>query len=41
MNVGFGNIDKIAESYITGMGFCPSIKPNAWAAASVADKLTR
>ena len=32
---------KIAESYITGMGFCPSIKPNEWAAASVADKLTR
>lgn len=32
---------KIAESYIAGMGFCPSIKPDAWAAASVADKLIR
>ena len=32
---------KMAESYITGMGFRPSIKPDAWAAAAVADKLTR
>jgi predicted RNase H-related nuclease YkuK (DUF458 family) len=32
---------KLAESYIKGMGFNPSIKPDAWAAAAVADKLTR
>lgn len=32
---------KSAESYIIGMGFKPSIKPDAWAAAAVADKLTR
>jgi hypothetical protein len=34
-------VAKIAQSYITGMGFCPTIKPDAWAAATIADKLTR
>jgi predicted RNase H-related nuclease YkuK (DUF458 family) len=32
---------KLAENYIKGMGFSSAIKPDAWAAAAVADKLTR
>lgn len=34
-------IAKLAQSYIIGMGFSAAIKPDAWAAASIADKLTR
>lgn len=34
-------VAKIAQSYIAGMGFSGAIKPYAWAAATVADKLTR
>ena len=34
-------VAKIAQSYISGMGFYPTIKPDAWAAATIADKLTR
>lgn len=34
-------IAKIAQSYILGMGFSATIKPDAWAAATIADKLTR
>ena len=34
-------VAKIAQSYITGMGFSPTIKPDAWAAATIADKLTK
>ena len=33
-------VAKVAQSYISGMGFCAAIKPNAWAAATIADKLT-
>lgn len=34
-------VAKIAQSYISGMGFLPAIKPDAWAAATIADKLTK
>lgn len=34
-------VAKLAQSYISGMGFSASIKPDAWAAATIADKLTR
>ena len=34
-------VAKIAQSYISGMGFSPTIKPDAWAAATIADKLTK
>jgi predicted RNase H-related nuclease YkuK (DUF458 family) len=34
-------VAKLAQSYITGMGFLPTIKPDAWAAATIADKLTK
>lgn len=34
-------IAKLAESYIRGMGFYPQIKPDAWAAATIADRLTK
>lgn len=34
-------VAKIAQSYIAGMGFSAAIKPDAWAAATIADKLTR
>lgn len=34
-------VAKIAQSYISGMGFLPTIKPDSWAAGTIADKLTR
>jgi predicted RNase H-related nuclease YkuK (DUF458 family) len=34
-------VAKLAQSYISGMGFASEIKPNAWAAATIADKLTK
>lgn len=34
-------VAKIAQNYITGMGFLPAIKPDSWAAGTIADKLTR
>ena len=34
-------VAKIAQSYISGMGFSPTIKPDAWAAATIADRLTK
>jgi len=34
-------VAKLAQSYISGMGFSAAIKPDAWAAATVADKLTK
>ena len=34
-------IAKVAQNYITGMGFLSAVKPDAWAAASIADKLTK
>jgi predicted RNase H-related nuclease YkuK (DUF458 family) len=34
-------VAKIAQNYITGMGFLPTIKPDSWAAGTIADKLTR
>jgi predicted RNase H-related nuclease YkuK (DUF458 family) len=34
-------IAKLAENYIKGMGFQPQIKPDAWAAATIADRLTK
>lgn len=34
-------VAKLAESYIIGMGFRAQIKPEAWAAATVADRFTR
>lgn len=34
-------VAKLAESYINGMGFNAKIKPEAWAAAAVADRFTR
>ena len=34
-------VAKIAQSYISGMGFSAAIKPDAWAAATIADKLTK
>lgn len=34
-------VARLAQSYISGMGFSAAIKPDAWAAASIADKLTR
>lgn len=32
---------KAAKSYISGMGYEPTIKPDAWASSSIADKFTR
>jgi predicted RNase H-related nuclease YkuK (DUF458 family) len=34
-------IAKVAQSYISGMGFDAMIKPDAWAAATIADRLTK
>lgn len=34
-------VAKIAQNYIVGMGFVPTIKPDSWAAGTIADKLTR
>jgi predicted RNase H-related nuclease YkuK (DUF458 family) len=34
-------VAKIAQSYISGMGLLPTIKPDSWAAGTIADKLTR
>ncbi len=34
-------VAKVAQSYISGMGFSAAIKPDAWAAATIADKLTK
>lgn len=34
-------IAKVAQSYISGMGFEATIKPDAWAAATIADRLTK
>lgn len=34
-------VAKLAQSYISGMGFSASIKPDAWAAATIADRLTK
>jgi predicted RNase H-related nuclease YkuK (DUF458 family) len=34
-------VAKIAQNYISGMGFFPTIKPDSWAAGTIADKLTR
>jgi len=34
-------VAKIAQNYISGMGFSPTIKPDAWAAATIADRLTK
>ena len=34
-------VAKLAQSYIAGMGFSATIKPDAWAAAAIADRLTR
>lgn len=34
-------VAKLAQSYISGMGFSATIKPDAWAAATIADKLTK
>jgi predicted RNase H-related nuclease YkuK (DUF458 family) len=34
-------VAKVAQNYIAGMGFSPAIKPDAWAAGTIADKLTR
>jgi len=34
-------VAKLAENYISGMGFRPQIKPEAWAAAAIADRFTR
>lgn len=34
-------IAKVAQNYISGMGFLSAVKPDAWAAASIADKLTK
>ncbi len=32
---------RAAKSYITGMGYEPTIKPDAWASTTIADKFTR
>jgi predicted RNase H-related nuclease YkuK (DUF458 family) len=32
---------KTAKSYISGMGYEPTIKPDAWASTTIADKFTR
>jgi predicted RNase H-related nuclease YkuK (DUF458 family) len=32
---------KVAKSYISGMGYEPTIKPDAWASTTIADKFTR
>jgi len=32
---------KAAKSYISGMGYEPTIKPDAWASTTIADKFTR
>jgi hypothetical protein len=34
-------VAKVAQNYISGMGFLPTIKPDSWAAGTIADKLTR
>lgn len=34
-------VAKLVESYISGMGFTAGIKPDAWAAAAIADRFTR
>jgi predicted RNase H-related nuclease YkuK (DUF458 family) len=34
-------VAKLAQNYISGMGFCAAIKPDAWAAATIADRLTK
>lgn len=32
---------KAVKSYISGMGYEPTIKPDAWASTTIADKFTR
>ena len=34
-------IAKLAQSYVTGMGYESIIKPEAWAASAVADKISK
>jgi predicted RNase H-related nuclease YkuK (DUF458 family) len=34
-------VAKIAQSYVIGMGYVPTIKPDSWAASAVADKISK
>lgn len=34
-------VARLVESYVSGMGFAVKIKPEAWAAAAIADRFTR